>query len=752
MDQVTIALAGNPNSGKTTLFNALTGAKQRIGNWPGVTVEHKEGSYQDGDTRINVIDLPGIYSFSAWSVDEKVSREYILYQKPDVVVNIIDASNLERNLYLTTQLLEIQAPIVVALNMIDVVQKQKIRIEIEHLERHLGCPVIPMVASRKEGLDELKKKVLEIADSRRVSPTRVAYDSVVETSLKELRPKLESIAADKKVDSRWLAIKLLENDPIGAEITQDQFKEEVAKHASKIEKHVGDSIEIVVADGRYGFIHGLVKDVTHRDFEFRKTVSDSIDRVVLNRILGIPIFLAVMYLLFFLTINLGNPFIFFFDRLFGAIFVDGFGSVLQSIGSPGWLNLFLAKGLGEGIRVVSTFIPPIFFIFLFLSFLEDSGYMARAAFVMDRFMLVIGLPGKAFIPMLIGFGCNVPAIMATRTLENHRDRILTILVNPLMSCGARIPVYVLFATIFFPQRGGTVIFGLYMTGILLAIVSGLIFKRTLLQGETSTFVMELPSYHIPTFNGVMLHTWIRLKSFIFRAGRLIMFFIILLSILGSLGTDGTIHEDFSDNSVLSAIGKFISPVFRPMGIEKDNWEAAVGLFTGIFSKEAVVGTLNALYARVDTAQQEASFNFWQEVSASFRQLPLDLGDALRSFTDPLGISSELEETETDSSISEVFHRKFTSIASVIAYLLFILIYTPCIAAIAATYRETNAGWAIFSVVYLTGLAWLIATIFFQISTFPLHPESSAIWLAGCLATVGLFFGAIRFWGKTHPIE
>ena len=373
--------------------------------------------------------------------------------------------------------------------------------------------------------------------------------------------------------------------------------------------------------------------------------------------------------------------------------------------------------------------------------------MARAAFVMDRFMRVIGLPGKAFIPMLIGFGCNVPAIMATRTLENHRDRILTILVNPLMSCGARIPVYVLFATIFFPQRGGTLIFGLYMTGILLAIVSGLVFKRTLLRGETSTFVMELPSYHIPTFNGVMLHTWIRLKSFIFRAGRLIMIFIILLSILGSLGTDGKLKGEFSDDSVLTAIGKFIAPVFRPMGIQADNWEAAVGLFTGIFSKEAVVGTLTALYARVDTGQDEEQSGFWHEVGESFRQLPIDLGDALRTFTDPLGISSELRESKADESLGYIFRRKFPDPMSVIAYLLFILIYTPCIAAVAATYREAGAGWAVFSVVYLTGLAWIVATIFYQTASFITHPGSSAIWITACLMVITLFVSGIWYWRR-----
>ncbi len=454
MKKYTIAIAGNPNCGKTTLFNALTGAKQRVGNWPGVTVERIEGSFKHQGYSIDVIDLPGIYSFSAYSLDEKVSREYILFEKPDLVVNIVDATNMERNLYLTTQLLEMQIPVVVTLNMMDVAKQKKIRIEIEHLATHLGCPVIPIVATKKQGINELKDEIIAAAERHEISRTQVLYDSVVEDAIEKIMEKSAPFALDNNVYNRWLAIKLLESDELAISMTKNKLEDIIVPEVAKIEKHTRSDVDIVIADGRYGFIHGLTRDVVHRDSEIRKNISDFIDKFVLNRFLSIPIFFGVMYLIFMLTINVGAPFIDFFDGFMGTIFVDGFGHLLTYLNFPQWLTTILASGIGGGIQTISTFIPPIFFMFLSLSILEDSGYMSRAAFVMDRFMRFIGLPGKAFIPMLVGFGCNVPAIMATRTLENNRDRILTILINPFMSCGARLPVYALFATVFFPGKGG----------------------------------------------------------------------------------------------------------------------------------------------------------------------------------------------------------------------------------------------------------------------------------------------------------
>lgn len=743
MKKFTIALAGNPNCGKTTLFNSFTGSKQRVGNWPGVTVERKEGDYKHLDCDFDVIDLPGIYSFSAYSLDEKVSREYILTEKPDLVVNIVDATNLERNLYLTTQILEMKIPVILALNMMDLARQRKIRIEIEHLAEHLGCTVIPIVASKNKGFDDLKDAINEAVLQHKISPTKIQYDSVVEDAITELNLLNNNLAENRGVDSRWLSLKLLEEDELADTITNSVFDNKVKELANRISTHTGDETDIVIADGRYGFIHGLCRDVVHRDDKVRKNVSDIIDKIALNRLLGVPIFLAIMYLVFMVTINLGGAFIDFFDIFFGTIFVDGLSNLLTNINLPQWLVTLLAGGIGGGIQTVATFVPPIFFMFLSLSILEDSGYMSRAAFVMDRFMRFIGLPGKSFIPMLVGFGCTVPAIMGTRVLENRRDRILTILMNPFMSCGARLPVYVLFATAFFPRSGGLIVFSIYFSGIILAILSGLLFKKTILKGEISTFVMELPPYHIPTFNGIFMHTWQKLKSFILRAGQVIIIVVIMLSFLNSIGPDGSFGNEDSQNSMLSSIGKAITPIFHPMGISDENWPATVGLFTGIFAKEAVVGTLDNLYSTMyeeennSEVEEQEEFHFWGGISEAFVSIKDGLSGMGSTFGDPMGVTvsdnlSDLEEQSAEQEVASgtftMMREKFGNQASAYAYLLFILIYMPCVAAIAAVYRETNLKWTIFSVAYLTILAWLVSTIFYQISQFSLQPAVSAMWI------------------------
>lgn len=751
MKTITIALAGNPNCGKTTLFNALTGAKQYVGNWPGVTVERVEGVFKHQDTEVRVIDLPGIYSFSAYSLDEKVSREYILMDKPDVVVNILDATNLERNLYLTTQLLEMKIPVILAMNMMDMAKQKKIRIELDHLAEHLDCPVIPIVAARKKGITELKESILQAAVEKRIPRTKVLYDSVVEEAIQRLKPQVSCYAEKQQVDDRWLSIKLLEGDELAVRLTDGDMQDEITPDIQRIEKHTNSAVDIVIADGRYGFIHGLTRDVVHRDLELRKNVSDSIDKIALNRFLSIPLFLGVMYLVFMLVINVGAPFIDFFDGLMGTIFVDGLGNLLTRWHFPAWLITLLADGIGGGIQTVSTFIPPIFFMFLSLSILEDSGYMSRAAFVMDRFMRIIGLPGKAFIPMLVGFGCNVPAIMATRTLENSKDRILTILINPFMSCGARLPVYALFAAVFFPANGGTVIFGLYIIGIVMAIIWGLIFKKTLFIGETSSFVMELPPYHIPTINGVMLHTWTRLKEFVLRAGKVILFVVLLLSLLNSIGIDGSFGNQDSDNSVLSYIGQKITPIFRPMGIVNENWPATVGLITGIFAKETIVGTLDALYNQIDEApQSEDSFDFWGGISDAFLTIPDGFKGLKDTAADPLGVAVDTsdsealaQEMELDSAIFTEMQARFGGKKNAFAYLLFVLIYMPCVAVVAAIYREAGRNWAIFSVSYLTFLAWIVATLYYQAATFHSHPAHSSGWIVLCAALITGFIFILK---------
>jgi len=465
---------------------------------------------------------------------------------------------------------------------------------LDHLARHLDCHVLEMTASRKKGMDDLKGTINNCIEEHHISSAKVEYDAVVEKAISELVKETAVFADKEEVDSRWLAIKLLENDELATEMTDDELKKPVSAKSARIEKHTGDCSDIIVADGRYGFIHGLARDVINRDAELNKTITDNIDKVVLNRFLGIPLFVFVMFLMFVITMKVGSPFIDFFDGICGTIFVNGARHLFSGF-CPEWLTALLADGIGGGIQTVSTFIPPIFLIFLCLSILEDSGYMSRAAFVMDRLLRTIGLPGKAFIPMLVGLGCNVPGIMATRTLESTRDRFLSVLINPFISCGARLPIYALFAAAFFRGNAPILLFGLYFTGIILAVLTGLLFGSSILKGEASTFVMELPPYHIPTFNGIMFHTWSRLKSFLWRAGKVILAVVIILSFLNSVGTDGSFGNEDSQNSVLSAVGKKITPVFYPIGITDDNWPATVGLFTGIFAKEAVVGTINSLY-------------------------------------------------------------------------------------------------------------------------------------------------------------
>lgn len=757
-----IAVAGNPNVGKTTLLNALTGSRQRVGNWPGVTVEKIEGSYEYDGVKVEVTDLPGIYSFTAFSIDEAIARQYILADHPDLIVNILDATNIERNLFLTTQLLEMKVPMIVALNMTDLAARRKIKIEMEHLSEHLGCPVIPIIASRNTGIDDLKDSINRAGTEKAVSGTEVAYDSELEKAVERVRERVTGLADEKEVNPRWLALRLLEEDEYARELCGKDIPETLLKEEiSRVERHVGDDMDIVLADGRYGFIHGLTRDVVHRTSEVRKTVSDRIDRVVLNRILGIPIFLAVMYGVFVVTINVGAPFIDFFDGLIGTIFVNGFKVLLEALSMPDILITFLAGGIGGGIQTVATFIPPIFLIFFCLSILEDSGYMARAAFVMDRFLRVIGLPGKAFIPMLIGFGCNVPAIMATRTLENNRDRILAIMMNPFMSCGARLPVYTLFVAAFFPRSGGPVLFSLYMIGILLAVGTGLLFKRTILAGEASTFVMELPPYHLPTVRGIMYHTLTRLKSFLLRAGKVIIAVVIVLSFLGSIGTDGSFGNEDSENSVLSAISKGIAPFFAPMGLTEENWPGAVGLFTGIFAKEAVVGTLDNLYASMEVQPEGASyeqpFDFWAGIASAFAAIPEGFREFGSALEDPMGvqISGDLsdplaaaEEIEVTGGTFAHMRILFDGPVGAYAYLLFILIYAPCIAAIAAIYRETNFRWATLSTVYLTVLAWVFSTLFYQIGTFSRHPAGTTMWVAVCLGIFGAVYGSLKFLSRS----
>jgi ferrous iron transport protein B len=752
-DTYTVAIAGNPNCGKTTLFNGLTGGTQHIGNWPGVTVEKKEGSCRYNGVQMHIIDLPGIYSFSAYSEDEQIARGYLLSGKADLVVNILDATNLERNLYLTTQLLEMRVPVILLLNMMDLAERKHITIDAAHMEAHLGCPVIPISAVRREDIERVRAALAEALQSPRVSDTRVAYSNEIEEAIASLEPSLASLSDLLGADERWTAIKVIENDHwvIDKVISEGSLtREKIRSVQGNLEKLLGEPSDSLVADYRYGFTHGIVRDVVRRREE-RRSLTERIDRIVLSRALGIPIFLGVMYIMFFVTMNLGGAFIDFFDGIFGTLFVDGLGTLLIRAQMPPWVVTVLAGGLGGGVRTMAAFVPIIFMMFFMLSILEDSGYMARAAFVMDRFMRWIGLPGKAFVPLLVGFGCTVPAIMATRTLDNRRDRILTVFIAPFMSCGARFPVYALFAAAFFPRGANLVVFSLYLAGIVLAILTGLLLKSTLFRGEPTPFVMELPPYHSPRIRHIMYHSWNRLKLFMVRA-RVLLPMFVFLGLLNSIGMDGSFGNENTENSVLSRIGKVITPVFAPIGIGKENWPASVALFSGIFAKEAVVGTLNALYFQMDMADgrydQEVVFDMSEGVVTALRSIPQNLSGLGRAATNPLGLglgreyrdaAAAAEQLDVASSVFHSLQKRFTGgPAQAYAYMLFVLIYVPCLVAVAAMAREIGVGLTLFSVLYLTALGWIVSTLFFQLAV-----GHQPLWILVPLILIGLIITVLR---------
>ncbi len=644
----TIAIAGNPNCGKTALFNALTGSRQHVGNWPGVTVEKKEGYFELGGRHIRVVDLPGTYAIFANAEDERAAVDYLLSREADLIINIVDATNIERNLFLTSQLADMHLPMVIAVNMMDIAEHRGIVLDLQALSETYGIPCIPLSAVSDKSVMNFVGEMAHVLAAPMPLPKPMVYADKVEEAVKLLEPKVAPVAKLLNADDRWVALMYLGNEKSYA----DKFAEAgVTIDKAEVTKFLGEEPEFAMAESRYSKSHEVAKAVIESS-RTKKTFSDKLDAVLLNRWAALPIFLLVMYLVFWIAVTIGSAFIDFFDVLFGAIFVDGLGYVLTDVlHAPGFVSAILADGIGAGIQTVSTFIPVIFFMFLCLSFLEDSGYMARAAFVADRFMRFLGLPGRAFVPMMVGFGCGVPGIMGSRVLESKRERFLTIFLVPFMSCGARLPVYALFAAAFFGKMAGTVVFLLYLAGVLFAIAYGLFLKKSLFQGQASNFVMELPPYHMPKFKSLMIHCWQRLRDYIWRAGKVITIAVAVLGFLNSFGivekmyvdVNGTeteivqadegyqmvqeneageaenvaLPEGFvvdeskvvksneftagngdSENSLLSVIGKAITPVFEPFGVEKENWPASVSLFTGLLAKEAVIGTMNSLYSMV----------------------------------------------------------------------------------------------------------------------------------------------------------
>lgn len=658
----TIALVGNPNSGKTTLFNALTGSNQHVGNWPGVTVEKKEGKVKHEDEVFNIVDLPGTYSLGAYSEDEIVARDFIIKGKPDIVINVVDATNIERNLYLTTQLLEMGSKVIIALNMMDEAKSKDIKIDLDGISRELGVPIVPTIASKESGLDELLEITHNYIHEIKDEKINIDYGPEVIEEIKNLTLLLEEFKFD--YPKNWLALKALEKDPDILSILNEKNSSIIDHKLVELENSDFD-YELEIINKRYEFIRNLLKDNIKKPEFYEETFIDKVDNIVTHKWFGLPIFAIIMFTVFQLTFLIG-------EDLLGELavtLVEGFGSlligILQSINAPELFISFIGEGLINGVGAVVEFVPLIMTLYFFMGILEDIGYMSRAAYVMDDIMRFVGLQGKTFIPMIIGFGCNVPGIMATRTLDSKKDRMIAMLINPFMSCGAKIPIYSVFIAAFFPNNGGLAMFTIYFLGIIVALTMGKIFSKTLFKGETSQFIMELPPYRVPTLKYVLRDMWDKVWGFLKKAGTIIFAVVSLLWVFARLPFG---VEPYSQDSILGIVGTFIAPIFRPAGF--GNWQAAVSLFAGVAAKETVVAVLGMVYAGVT------------------------------------------EGSELVSAIQNAF-----TPLSAMSFIVMVLLYTPCAAVLATVKSETNSyKWTIFMALYTFFIGWVAAVLVYQIGS------------------------------------
>ena len=674
--EMKLALVGNPNCGKTTLFNALTGSNQYVGNWPGVTVEKKEGLARVDGRGVTIVDLPGIYSLSPYSMEEIVARNFVVGERPDAIINIVDATNLERNLYLTAQLLELERPMVIALNFMDEVAKRGDKLDIDRISRALGVPVIPITARTGENI----QKLLEVAHKQIHTGFTIEPDDMYDDFTHQIHHEMGALIHDRAyaagLPAHWTAVKLLEGDErvenaLGLDKEARWKVDAIARHYEEAYP-LGDR-ETLIADARYRFIQNVVGVSLRRGKPLDElTLSDKIDAIATHKWFAVPVFLLMMLGLFSITFGPGQFLSDQVDVLINGWFANLVRGVLESAGTAPWVESLLVDGVIAGVGGVLVFLPQIALLFLFLSLLEDSGYMSRAAFIMDRLLRRFGLSGKAFIPMLMGFGCTVPAIMGARTMENEKDRRMTIMLAPFMSCSARLPVYGLMSAAFFPKYAGLVVFSLYVLGLLCAIVSGLILKRTMFKGEPAAFVLELPPYRLPTLRNCLTHVWERVRGFLVKAGTLILAMSVLLWFLQSFGVSGGLHMvDNPGDSILGVVGTAIAPVFAPLGFGA--WQAAVALLTGLVAKEMVVSSLAMLY----------------------------------------GFST----LDTGAAVAAALGGTFATPAAAYAFLVFILLYIPCVAAVSTMVREMNSvKWTLRSIAWQLASAWIVAFLVYLVGS------------------------------------
>lgn len=718
---IKIALAGNPNSGKTTLFNALTGSNQFVGNWPGVTVEKKEGKIK-GNKDVTLVDLPGIYSLSPYTLEEVVARNYIITEKPDAIINIVDGTNIERNLYLSTQIMELGIPVIMAVNMVDVLEKNGDKVNIDKLSKKLGCEVVEISALKGKGIDVLTKKAVALAKSTKVSVPVHRFTLDVENVISEVENKLGTEIAEEQ--KRFFAIKLLEKDDKISEMMTEIPN--VSAEIEKLEKDFDDDTESIITNERYVYISSIIGECVHKATEEKATVSDKIDKIVTNRWLALPIFAVVMFVVYYVSVTTvgtwatdwANDGVFGEGwNLFGieSIPVPSIPSIIESalnaVGCADWLQSLILDGIVAGVGAVLGFVPQMLVLFIFLAFLESCGYMARVAFIMDRIFRKFGLSGKSFIPMLIGSGCGVPGIMASRTIENDRDRKMTIMTTTFVPCGAKLPIIALIAGALF-DNAGWVATSSYFVGIAAIICSGIILKKTkMFAGDPAPFVMELPAYHLPTVGNVLRSMWERGWSFIKKAGTIILLSTIIIWFLQGFGwIDGKftmLEAEQLNDSILAKIGGIVAPIFAPLGW--GDWKMAVAAVTGLVAKENVVGTFGILFGFAEVAEDGAEI--WSKLAATMTTV------------------------------------------SAYSFLVFNLLCAPCFAAMGAIKREmNNVKWFLFAIGYQTVLAYVVSLCIYQIGRLFIGGSFGIGTVVAVLLIIGFIYLLFRPYKESKTLK